>query len=64
MCHCGRGVELTSRSLLHCPTFSTERQILLSTPKDIDEKFLENTDPILANIFLFGEVTFDRASST
>lgn len=56
---CDRDVESTSHSLLYCPTFTAEWQIFLSIVKDIDQKLLENTDPILNNIHLIGDASLD-----
>ena len=67
MCHCSHDVESISHFLFYCPTFTTERQILLSTRNDTAKKLFENTDSTLSNIFLFGDTfifIFDRASNT
>ena len=61
MCHCNRDVESTSHSTV--PHLQLN-DILLSTLNDVDQKFLENTDPTIISLLPFGGASFDRASNT
>ena len=44
--NCGLDIQLSSRYLLHYPTYNTERHTLLSTLKNIDNKLLDLTNQI------------------
>ena len=55
----GRHVQSPSHLVLYCSTLTVEGKIINS----IDQKLLENTDPILSNI-LFGDAFIYRASNT
>ena len=50
LCQRGHSLESTSRFLLYCPSFKTERKILRSILNDIDQKLLKNIYPTLTNI--------------
>ena len=55
----GLHVQSPSHLVLYCSTLTVEGKIINS----IDQKLLENTDPILSNI-LFGDAFIYRASNT
>ena len=58
-CSCGLGIESTAHYLLHCPTYITERGTLLSTIENIDNNFLDLSEPVLIKTLSFGSNSFD-----
>ena len=57
--NCGRGIESTTNFFLHCPLFTNVRYTLLSTLSSIDCNLLNNTDFVLTQTLLFGNLSFD-----
>ena len=53
ICSCGFDAESTSHYILHCPTYSDERQALPSTIKNIDCRLLDVIEIILIKTLLF-----------
>ena len=66
-CNCGLENESTvflSFHLLHCPTYITERRILLSTIENIDNSLLDLFEPVLIKSLLFGSNSYDTNTIT
>ena len=59
LCNCGHGIESTTHFFLHCPLFTNERYTLLSTLSSIDCTLLNNTDFVLTQTLLFGNLSFN-----
>ena len=57
--NCGLDIESLLGYLLHCPTYDSERDTLLSTLKNIDNNLLDLTKSILTTTLLFGGNSFD-----
>ena len=61
LCTCGHGIESTSHFSLHCPLFTNERYTLSSTLSSIDCNLLNNTDFVLTQTLLFGNLSFNSS---
>ena len=59
LCNCGHGIESTTHFFLHCPLFTNERYTLLSTLSSIDCTMLKNTDFVLTQTLLLGNLSFN-----
>ena len=57
--NCGRDVETTTHSFLHCSFFINERRTFLSIIRSIDTKLLDNTSSVLTETILFGGESHD-----
>ena len=60
ICNCGNDVEF----FLHCPLYSNERRTLLNSLVNIDHTLLDNTDFLLTQILMFGNITFNAKENT
>ena len=60
----GNEIENSTHYLLHCPTYTKERLILLDKMKNIDCSILESSDAALTKILLFGDNTLSSSSDT
>ena len=56
--NCGHGIKSTTHFFLHCPLFTNERYTLLSTESSIDCNLLNNTDFVLTQALVFGNLYF------
>ena len=63
-CSCDLNIESTTHFLLHCPTYITERRILLSTIESIDNNLLDLCKPVLIRTLLLGSNLFDTDATT
>ena len=64
-CFCGKGeVETSSHYLLYCSLYSNERLAFLNAIKNIDMSILQQSDPKLTNVLLFGDTSFDNNKNT
>ena len=59
LCNFSQGIESTTHSFLHCPLFPNKRYILLRTLSIIDCYLLNNTDFVLTQTLLFGNLSFN-----
>ena len=64
ICNCGSDIESSLHYLPHCPTYNTEKHILLSTLKNIDSNLLDFVEPILIETLLFDGNSFDINTNT
>lgn len=59
ICSCGNNVESVIDSFFHCTLYCNDCCLLLSSLHNIDHKLLDNTNPFLTQMLLFGKSTFD-----
>ena len=64
LCLCGADIESTVHFMLHCPMYTDERSIFLSTIRNIECDLLKNDDKNLTQVLLFGNETFDTNVNT
>ena len=64
ICDCGNDVESAIHFFLHCPLYNKERHPLLSSLANIDHTLLDNTDFLLTQILMFGNITFNAKENT
>ena len=62
-CLCSFDVESTIRYFIHCPLFTIERQTLLNTISQIDNKLVYSNRSKLINL-LFGDPSRDTKTNT
>ena len=58
ICNCGTDVEATTHYLIHCPLFSDERLILISSIQNIDKNILNLNNSRFSEVQLFGTSSF------
>ena len=59
ICDCGLEIEITTRFILKCPLFQSNRQFLLLNIKKIDESILKKHDELIPKILLNGDDKFE-----
>ena len=64
LCSCGNDVESTEHFLLHCSQFVNETRTLLSTLGNFNCSLLENTNNILIQTLLFGNMSLSPSSNS
>ena len=64
ICDCGNDVESAIHFFLHCPLYNKERHPLLSSLVNIDHTLLDNTDFLVTQILMFGNITFNAKENT
>ena len=59
LCDCGNDTETTTYFFLHCPSFQTPRQTLLSYIRNIHKQILSHGEDQLIQTFLYGNPNFN-----
>ena len=59
-CSCGEDIETTTHFFLHCQKFTTVRQALLDTIRNMDVNILNQSDFSLTQFLLFGDLNLTQ----
>ena len=59
LCDCGNDTETTTYFFLHCPSFQTTRQTLVSYIRNIHKQSLSHDEDQLIQTFLYGNPNFN-----
>ena len=64
LCSCGNDIETSSHILLHSPTYSNEKMMLLNKIKNISYGILELSNTIITKTSLFSDSSFSDVTNT
>ena len=64
LCFCGNEIETYTHYLLHCPTYTNERMILLNQIKNTNCSILEFSNAVVTKILLFRDNTLSDSWNT
>ena len=64
ICCCGKEIETTVNSLIHCPILSDERSIFHNNIRSTNENFLSGSDSRISETLLFGISSFNNTKNT
>ena len=64
LCSCGNDIETSIHFLLHCPTYSNKRMILLNKTKNINYGILELIDTNMTKTLLFDHRSLSDSTNT